>query len=122
MFGEAVEAKPLAEELRGEAAGLWIMEHALRLTGELFGFAQFTGGGGAGEFCVRDGRPEEVAQAAGKFPIGERNDAAAFRIDRPGHARAGVSLIRALYAIEKRWSHEDTREKSANGVRAIALR
>jgi len=58
VLGEAVESKPLAEELRGEAAGLCITEHALRLAGELFGFAQFTGGGSAGEFRVRDGRPE----------------------------------------------------------------
>src|SRR2546427_545029 len=114
MFGEAVETEPLAEEFGGEAAGLWIPEQALRLARELFGFAQFTGGGGAGEFCVRDGRPEEVAQAAGEFPIGERNDAAALRGHGHGHARPGVSPTRAFYAIEKCWSHQDTRQKGAN--------
>src|SRR5881394_3409159 len=122
MVGEAVKAKPLAKELRGEAAGLWITEHALRLTGELLGFAQFTGGGGAGEFRVRHGRPEEVAQAAGKFRIGKRSNATPVRGDGQGHARAGVSPSRAFYAIEKRWSHEDTRKKGSNGFSMIELR
>src|SRR6185369_8505689 len=121
MVGEAVKAKPLAKELRGETAGLWITEHALRLTGELLGFAQFTGGGGAGEFRVRDGRPKEVAQAAGKFRIGERNNPAASRGDGDGHARTSVSPSRAFQAVEKRRRHEDTREKSAEGFRVIEL-
>ena len=74
-----IKAEPLAEELGGEAAGLGVGEHALDLTLHQLRDCSTPGSGGAAEFFVGNGGPEEEAHAAGHIPTAERFGGHGFR-------------------------------------------
>src|ERR1700685_3001317 len=71
---ELIEAQPLTEEFRAQAARLGVSEHALGLLLQLRGIGKFARGGGAAQFVIGNGRPEEIPQPAGQFKIAERFD------------------------------------------------
>jgi len=66
---EVVDVEPLAGELGGESSGFGIGEESTSLGGEDFGLMEGAIIGGSTEFRVGGGGPEEVTEAAGKFPI-----------------------------------------------------
>ena len=52
-------------------------QHTPHLVGELIRVSQFAGHRRTLEFRIRLRRPQEIAQSAGEFPVGERADAGA---------------------------------------------
>ena len=68
---------------------------------------KLTGGGGAAEFLVGDGRPEEEAHAAGHIPIAER--------------LGGHGFQRLFDAVEECGRNQNAGQEGANGFVVIAL-
>ena len=69
---EMIEAQPLAEEFRSQAAGFGIGQHPFHLTLQLLRIAQLARRGGAAEFFIGDGGPQEITETAGQLPLRER--------------------------------------------------
>ena len=82
LLGERIEimdVQPLASKLGGQAAHASVGEHTPGLLRQYVGRAQRAGGRRGAEFFIRFGRPQEVAQPAGEFPIGDRRGGGSHR-------------------------------------------
>ena len=97
---EAVDVQPGAGELGRQSPHARVAEHPAGLRGEHVGVAQLALDGEVAQLGVRRGRPEEIAQARGQFPIIHRSLLGAWP--------------RLLGFIEKRRRHEHACQRETN--------